>query len=107
MTGDSVRPAELAEQALYAVAILLDVGIHLRVRTLEIGIRNQPRAPMSRPDHVNHVEVPLADQAVPMHIKKVEAGRGSPVPKQPRLYVVERERPFKQRIVFEVDLPDG
>ena len=68
--------------------------IHLGVRAFEIGIRHQPRAAVTRADDVDHVQVALADEAVPVDIEEVEAGRGAPVAQQARLHVVERERPF-------------
>ena len=97
----------MPEQALDAVAILLDVRIDLGVGAFEIRVRNEARAAVSGTDDVDHVQVALADQAVPVHVEKVEAGRGAPMAEQARLHVVERQRAFEQRIVFEIDLSDG
>ncbi len=43
VAGNAVGPAELAEEALDAVAILLDVRIDLGVGAFEIGVRHQAR----------------------------------------------------------------
>ncbi len=48
----------------------------------------------------------LANEAVPVDVEKVESGGCAPVAKQARLYVIQRERPLKQWIVFKVDLSD-
>ena len=42
-----------------------------------------------------------------MHIEKVQPRRRAPVAQQPRLHVVQRERPLQQRIVFQINLADG
>ncbi len=67
----------------------------------------RPGTAVTGTDDVDHVEVAFADQAVPVDVEKVEAGGGAPVAEQARLDVVERQRAFEQRIVFEVDLADG
>jgi len=49
----------------------------------------------------------LPDQAIEMHVKQVEAGRGAPVTEQARLDVLALQRLFQQRVVAQVDLADG
>ncbi len=88
-------------------AILLDVRIDLGVGAFEIGIRDQSRSAVSGADDVHHVEVALANDAVPVDVEKIETGSSAPVAEQARLHVVERERALEQRIVFEIDLSDG
>src|SRR5690348_2496260 len=104
VAGNTVGPAELTEEALDAVAILLNVRIDLGVGAFKIGVRDEPGPAVSRTDHVNHVEMPLSDHAVPVHIEKVETRGRAPVAQQARLHIIERERAFKQWIVFEVYL---
>ena len=107
VAGDSVGPAELAEEALDAVAILLDVGVDLGVGAFKIGVRHDAGTAVSGTDDVDHVEVAFSDEAIPVDVEEVEAGGGAPVAEQARLDVVEGERTLKERIVFEVDLADG
>ena len=87
--------------------VLLDVGIDLGVGAFEIGVGHQAGAAVAGADDVDHVEVALADEAVPVDIEEVEAGGGAPVAEQARLDVVEGERALEQGIVFQVDLADG
>jgi hypothetical protein len=42
-----------------------------------------------------------------MDVEKVETGGGAPVSEEARFDVIECQRTFKERIVFEVDLADG
>ena len=107
VAGNAVGPAELPEQPLDAVLVLADVGINLRIRSFEISVRHNPRAAVSRADDVDHVQPALADRAVPVHIEKIQARRRAPVAQQPRLHVVERQRPLQQRIVFQINLAHG
>ena len=107
VAGYPVGPTELPEQPLDSVAVLLDVGIDLGVGTFQVGVGHQPRTAMSRPDDVNHVQIALADQPVPVQVKKVQPRRRSPVAQQPRLHVVQRQGPLQQRIVLQVNLADG
>jgi hypothetical protein len=107
VTGNSVRPTELAEEAFDAVPVLLDMGVHLGVGTLEISVGYQPRPAVPWADDVEHVQVALADQTIPMHIKKVEARCGAPMAQQARLHVVQSQRTLQQRVVFQINLAHG
>ena len=49
----------------------------------------------------------LDDDPVEMHVKKIESRRRAPVPKQPRLDVLTLERFAQERIIEQIDLPDG
>ncbi len=106
MAGNAIRPAELAEQAFDSVVVLLDVRIDLGVGAFEIGVGHQPGAAVARPDDVHHVQVPLADEAVPMHVEEVQSWRGAPMTQQARLHVFQRQRTIEQGVVLKVDLPD-
>src|SRR5215472_4459791 len=106
VAGYAIGPAELAEQALHAVAILFDVRVCLGVGALEVSVRHHRRAAMTRTDHVNHVDVALTDNAIPVDVKEVQSGCGAPMTEQAGLHVVEGEAALKQRIVLEVDLAD-
>src|SRR5215510_5260172 len=58
-------------------------------------------------DHVDHVQVVLPDDAVQVHVEEVQARRRAPVSEQPWLDVLARERLAQERVVEQVDLPDG
>ncbi len=79
VTGNAVGPAELPEQPLDAVLVLTNIWIDLGIRTFKIRVRDNPRSAMSRADHEDHVQPALADEPVPVHVKKIQARRGAPV----------------------------
>ena len=99
-----VRPTELPEKPLDSVLVLFNVRIDLGVRPLKIRVRHQSRPAMPRPNQVNHVQVAFTDQPVPVDIQKIEPRCCAPVAQQPRLYVVQRQRAFQQRVVFQINL---
>ena len=85
---------------------MADVGIDLGVRALEVRTGHEPRAPMTRTDHIHHVEIMLLDQPVQVHVDKVQSGRCSPVSEQPGFDMLKLQGFAQQRVVFQVDLPD-
>ena len=62
---------------------------------------------MARPGDIDHVEVILLDRAIEMRIDKVLPRRSPPMPQQSRLHMLQLERLAQQRIVKQLDLPDG
>ena len=78
VAGNSVGPGKLAEQALDAVVVALDVRIDFGVRAFEIGVRDDAGAAVAGADDVHHVEVALGDQAVEVGVDEVEARRWCP-----------------------------
>src|SRR3984885_16035750 len=100
MTGNSVRPGELAKQPLQPIPVALDRRIALGVGAFEIGHRYDARATMTRTDDIHHVQVVLFDQPVEVDIEKVQSGGRTPMPKQARLDMFELELRLQQRIVF-------
>src|SRR5277367_2489009 len=101
VAGYSVRPGKLAEETLDAVLALLDGWIDFGVGAFKIGICNNARTAMAGPDDVDHVDVVRVDDAIQVHINEVQTGRRSPVAEQARLDVIHRQRPLKQRIIFQ------
>src|SRR6266542_6357036 len=59
---------------------------------------------MPRTANINNIEVELLDQAVEVHINKVQSGRRTPVTEQPRLHMLEFQRFAQQRIGEQIDL---
>ena len=68
MAGNSIRPTELAKEPLDAVLVPLDVRIDLRLGTFKIGVGHKARSAVAGADDIEHIEVALADQPIPMHI---------------------------------------
>jgi hypothetical protein len=95
------------EEPLDAVGVLFDVGINLRVGAFKICVGHNAGSAVAGADDVDHVQAALADEAVPVNIEKIEAGRGAPVAQKPRLHIVKRQGAFEHGIVFKVDLAHG
>src|SRR5437867_9692454 len=104
---DAAREGELLEEPLQSFRVLRDGGIQLAVRSLEVGVRDERGAAVSRPGDVDDVEVVLPDYAVQVHVDEVLPRRRAPVPEEPRLQVGEPERGPEKRVVVQVYLPDG
>ena len=97
---------ELGEETLHALLVRGDIRIDLAVGSFQIGVRDQAGPAVPRPGDVEHVEIVFLDHAVQVGIDEVQAGRGAPVPEEPRLDVLLRERLLEQRVVIEIDLAD-
>ena len=98
--------AELLEQPLHALRVLADIGIDFAVGPFQIGVRNQRRASMPRPDDVDHVEVVALDDPVEVNVEHVQIRRRAPVAEKSRLDVIALQWFAQQRVVEQVDLPD-
>src|SRR6185437_10056310 len=107
VAGNAIWPTELAEEALDAVLVLLDVRVNFRVGAFEIRVRHNAWASVTGADDVDHVQATVADEPVQMQVEKIEAGGGAPVAEQARLDVVDRQRAFKEWVVLEINLADG
>ena len=107
VAGDAAGERELAEQRLQTFGVVGDVGVPLGVGALEVRRRHDARAPVSRPGDVESVEVVADDDAVQVRPEEGQTGGGAPVPEQPGLDVRGDERFPQERVVHQVDLPDG
>src|SRR6266542_4273240 len=106
MAGDSPGKGELLEQPSHALFILLNVGIKLRVGSLQVGVRHHTWPPVAGAANIDHVQVILIDHAVEVNINEIESGSRSPMPQQTGLDVFEFKRLAQQRIGVEVNLSD-
>jgi hypothetical protein len=86
--------------------ILTHLGIDLAVRAFQPGGRDQRRATMPWAGQVDRLLPRDSNEPGHVDVNERESRAGSPVAKQPWLDVISAERPFQQRVVFEVDLPD-
>ena len=107
MARNSAGKRKLGEEALHALLVPGNIRIDFAVGPLEIGVGDDPRAPVAGADHVDHVEVKLFDQAIEVCVDEVEAGRRAPMAEEPRLDVLLLERLAQQRVVEQIDLADG
>ena len=62
---------------------------------------------MAGTDDCEYVAIPSDNDSIQMRVDEIDARRGSPVPQQPRLDVLQGERLAQQRIVEQVDLACG
>ena len=106
MAWNAVRPGELAEQPVHAVAAALDRRITLGVGAFQIGVRHQPGTAMTGTDHVDHVQVMLLDQTIEVDVEKIQSRRRAPMSQQAGFDMVERQRNIEQGIVPQIDLAD-
>jgi hypothetical protein len=80
--------------------------VELGIRAFEIRIRDEPWAAVTGAGDVDRRQVASRDRTVQVRIDEVQAGRRPEVSEEARLDVVGDERPFQQRVVEQVDLPD-
>ncbi len=82
--GERKLPEQRAEPRL----VSRDVRIELRVRPLEVCLRDDRRAAVAGAADEDRVEVALADRTVEVRVEEVEPGSRSPVAEQARLEVL-------------------
>src|SRR5690349_17773132 len=87
VTRYSVRPGKLAEQPFDSIAILFNIRVGLRVRSLQVSVCNDPWPAMSWTNDVHHVEVVHPNEAVQMRINEVQTRRSPPMPQKPRFNI--------------------
>ena len=81
--------------------------IHLTVRAFKIGVRDQSRPAVTRTGDVDDAQIARFDDAIQMNVDEVQSGRRAPMAEEASLRVLERERLAQERIVEQVNLPDG
>src|SRR5437016_14471977 len=91
VAGYASGKRELLEQLSHAFFVSLNAGIQLGVGAFQIGVRHHARPTVSRTANVNNVEIVFLDQAVEMHINKVQSGRCTPMTEIGRASCRERE----------------
>ncbi len=103
--GDAAGEGELPEQPGHPRGVLGDGRVELAVGALQVGVRHHPRPAVAGPADVDDVQVLVPDHPVEVRVDQVEAGRGAPVPEQPRLDVLGAQGFGQQRVAEQVDLP--
>ena len=89
MAGYASGEGKLLEQFPHSLFVLLNARIKLGVCAFEVRVRHHAGAAVPRTANVNHVAIVLLDQAVEVHVDKVQSGRRPPVTEQPRLHVLK------------------
>jgi hypothetical protein len=107
MARNAAGKGELPEQPPQAVRVLGDLRVHLGVGPFEVRVGDHGRAAVAGAADIERVQVELPDHAIEVHVHEVETRRRAPVSEQPRLHVAELERLPEQRVVEQIDLPDG
>ena len=106
VTGNAAGKGKLGEQFFHPRFVPGNVRIHLAVSALQIGVGHQTRSAMSGAGDINNAQVILFDNPVEVDIDKVQTRRGTPVPEQARLYMLQLQRFFEQGVVVQINLAD-
>mmetsp|Transcript_5277 Transcript_5277/g.17826 ORF Transcript_5277/g.17826 Transcript_5277/m.17826 type:complete len:209 (+) Transcript_5277:3295-3921(+) len=104
--GDAARPRKLLAQERHAGEVPADVRVGLRVHALHVCLGHDGGAAVAGAADEEHVQVPLLDDPVEVHVEEVEARHGAPVAKEAVLDVRASELLREERVGAEVDL-DG
>ncbi|MGY4458208.1 hypothetical protein ACVWYI_002168 [Bradyrhizobium sp. LB13.1] len=107
VAGNAAGEGELSEQLAQSVRIACDIGIDLAVAAFEIGVGDHAGAAVAGTADIDHAQVQRADDAVEMGINEVQTRRRAPMAEQTRLDVLGPQGLAQQRVVEQVDLPDG
>jgi hypothetical protein len=107
VAGNSTRKRELLEQAPHPRLVTGDLGIDLAIGPLEPRVGHHARPTVARAGDEHHVQIARHDRPIEVRVDEVESGCGPEVPEQARLDVPGAERLAQQRVVVEIDLPDG
>jgi hypothetical protein len=69
--------------------------------------RHQGRPAVPGAGEIDHAQIVLLDEAVQVHIDEALPWRGTPVPQQLGLDVLQLQRTLEKRVVVEINLADG
>ena len=107
VTRDPTRKGELAEELAQALLSLTHVRVQLAIRPLQVGVGHICGPAVAWAGDEDRVQVTGPDRPVQMRVDEVEPRHGSEVAEQPRLHVLGLQRRAQQRVVEQVDLPNG
>ncbi len=72
VAADTPREGKLFKEAAHAFGIGGDIGINLAVSTLKVDRCEHPRRTVTRPRHVDNIEIVFADQAIEVNVAEAE-----------------------------------
>ncbi len=107
VAGHPTREGELLEEPGHAGRVSGDVRVRLSVRTLQPGVGQHRGSAVAGPPDAQGVQAAGLDDAVEVGVHQVQARRGAPMPKEPRLDVLGAQGLGQQGVGHEVDLADG
>jgi len=103
MATDAAGEGELLEEPPHSRGVLALVRIDLRVRPLQVRLRQNSRRAMPGARDEDRIQIVFVDQPIEVRIGERLAGVRPPMTEQPRLGVRELQRFSEQRIVLEVE----
>ena len=92
MAWDAAGEGELPEQPAQPLGIPGDLRVDLAVGAFEVGIRDQARSAVARPDHIHRGQPSADNDPVQVGVEQVQPRRVPPVAEQSRLDVRQRQR---------------
>ena len=104
MAGDAAGEAELLEQPFHAFLVPADVGVHLAVGAVQVGVGHKEVAAMARAGDEDHILIVLLDDTVQVHIHEVLAGHGAPVAHDLLFHVVPGQGTAQQGVIQQIEL---
>ncbi len=107
MAADPSRKGELLEEFVHAFLVLALLRINLRVRAFQVDGPQYAGRAVSRTGQEDHVQIVFLDQPVQVNIDERQARARSPVAEQAVLDVFRPERLLQQRVLLQVDHPQG
>ena len=78
MARNPSRERELPEELAEPVFVIRDVGIQLRIRSFEIGVRDNGRPAVPGPGDVDRAQIAPPNRTVQVYVDQVEPGGGDP-----------------------------
>ena len=107
VAADVAGEGELLEEPLHPLLVLALVRVDLRVGAFEIGRPEHARRAVARSGDEDHVEIVLDDQPVQVHPHERQRRARAPVTEEAVFHVLGLQRLPQQRVVLQVDHPDG
>src|SRR5262249_13841808 len=98
---------EFLEELPHPLFVLALVRVNLGIGALQVGGPQYARRAVAGAGQKDRVEVVLVDEAVEVNVNEAQTGTRSPVSQQAMLDVLYRQRLAEQRIVLQINHPDG
>ena len=97
----------MLEQLFQSGFILSDVWIYLGPCPFKIHVTDQRRTAMTGAGNVDDVEIVFLYDPIQVDVDEILTGRGAPMSYHERFHMLQPQRYAQQRVIPEVDLPDG
>ncbi len=107
VAGDPAREAETSEETAQTFLVERDLRVYLGVGALEERVGDHRRTAVAGSADVDRIDIALLDRPVHVGVDEVQAGNGPEMAEQSGLDVLRLQRLAQQRVVEQIDLPDG